>query len=50
VSIEQLAALGKEHGIPVMYDLGSGCLIDMKPYGIHGEPSVQEIMKSGAIL
>jgi L-seryl-tRNA(Ser) seleniumtransferase len=50
VSIEQLAALGKEHGIPVMYDLGSGCLIDLKPYGIHGEPSVQEIMKSGADL
>ena len=48
VSIEQLAELGKEHGIPVMYDLGSGCLIDLKPYGIHGEPSVQEIMKSGA--
>ena len=50
VSIDQLAALGKEHGIPVMYDLGSGCLIDLKPYGIHGEPSVQEIMKSGADL
>jgi len=50
VSIEQLAALGKEHGIPVMYDLGSGCLIDLKPYGIHGEPSLQEIMKSGADL
>ncbi|MBI5848585.1 MAG: L-seryl-tRNA(Sec) selenium transferase [Nitrospirae bacterium] len=50
VSIEQLAALGKERGIPVMYDLGSGCLIDLKPYGIHGEPSVQEIMRSGADL
>lgn len=50
VSIEQLGALGKEHSIPVMYDLGSGCLIDLKPYGIHGEPSVQEIMKSGADL
>ncbi|MBI5633997.1 MAG: L-seryl-tRNA(Sec) selenium transferase [Nitrospirae bacterium] len=50
VSIEQLSALGKERGIPVMYDLGSGCLIDLKPYGIHGEPSLQEIMKSGADL
>lgn len=50
VSIEQLAVLGKERGIPVMYDLGSGCLLDLKPYGIHGEPSVQEIMKSGADL
>ncbi len=50
VSIEQLAALGREHGIPVMYDLGSGCLIDLKPYGIHGEPAVQEIMQTGADL
>ena len=50
VSIEQLAALGKEHGIPVMYDLGSGCLIDLKRYGIHREPSLKEIMKSGADL
>jgi len=50
VSIEELAALGKEHGIPVMYDLGSGCLVDLKPFGIHGEPSVQEIMQSGADL
>lgn len=50
VTIEQLAALGKEQSIPVMYDLGSGCLLDLKPYGIHEEPSVQEIMKSGADL
>jgi len=50
VSIEHLTALGKEHGIPVMYDLGSGCLVDLKPYGIHEEPAVQEIMQSGADL
>jgi L-seryl-tRNA(Ser) seleniumtransferase len=30
-----------------MYDLGSGNLIDLKPYGIHTEPSVQEILRSG---
>ena len=28
-------------------DLGSGNLIDLKPYGIHAEPSVQEILRSG---
>ena len=50
VSIEELAELGNKHGIPVMYDMGSGCLIDLKPYGIHTEPSVQEIMRSGADL
>lgn len=30
-----------------MYDLGSGCLIDLKPYGIHNEPSAQEVVKAG---
>ncbi len=47
VSIGELAALGKKHEIPVMYDVGSGCLIDMRPYGIHSEPTVQEIVAAG---
>ncbi len=47
VKVEELVALGGKHGIPVMYDLGSGCLVDLKPYGIHDEPSVQEIVSSG---
>lgn len=48
VSIEALVSLGHKRGIPVMYDLGSGCLIDLIPYGIHSEPNVQEIIKTGA--
>jgi L-seryl-tRNA(Ser) seleniumtransferase len=47
VEIDELAALGRKHNIPVMFDLGSGCLIDLKPYGIHIEPTVQDIVKSG---
>jgi len=45
VPVERLAALGMSRDIPVMYDLGSGCLIDLTPWGIHSEPSVQEILK-----
>jgi L-seryl-tRNA(Ser) seleniumtransferase len=47
VGIEELVSLGKKHNIPVMFDLGSGSLIDMRPYGIHIEPSVQGIVKTG---
>ncbi len=47
VEIEELVTIGRKHNIPVMFDLGSGCLIDLKPYGIYIEPSVQEIVKSG---
>lgn len=47
VSIEELVSLGKSRGVPVIFDLGSGCLIDLSPYGIEGEPTVQEVLKSG---
>jgi L-seryl-tRNA(Ser) seleniumtransferase len=47
VSIEALVTLGRRHQIPVMFDLGSGCLIDLKSFGIYDEPSAQEFIKSG---
>ncbi len=46
-TIQELLSIGKRFNLPVMFDLGSGCLIDLKPYGIHIEPSVQEIIKTG---
>ncbi len=50
VPIEKLVAFGHGCNIPVMYDLGSGCLVDLKEYRIHTEPSVREIVKSGVDL
>jgi L-seryl-tRNA(Ser) seleniumtransferase len=47
VPIEKLVTFGHGRGIPVMFDLGSGCLINLKPYGIHSEPTVQEVIRSG---
>ena len=47
VSNKELAGLGKKHRIPVMEDLGSGCLIDLSPYGLKKEPTVQEAVASG---
>ncbi|MDA8103824.1 MAG: L-seryl-tRNA(Sec) selenium transferase [Nitrospiraceae bacterium] len=48
VEIKDLVSLGRKHEIPVMFDLGSGCLIDLRPYGIHDEPSVSQIVETGA--
>lgn len=48
VSTQELVALGRDRGIPVMYDLGSGCLVDMKICGIHNEMTVQEAVAAGA--
>jgi len=48
VPIEKLMKIGKEYKIPVIADLGSGCMVDLKKYGVHGEPTVQEVVKTGA--
>jgi L-seryl-tRNA(Ser) seleniumtransferase len=48
VALEDLVALGKTRDIPVMYDLGSGALIDLQKFGLPHEPTVQESMKAGA--
>jgi L-seryl-tRNA(Ser) seleniumtransferase len=47
VSMEDLVSIGIRHQIPVMFDLGSGCLIDLKPFGIYTEPVVKDIVKTG---
>ncbi|MCE5211901.1 MAG: L-seryl-tRNA(Sec) selenium transferase, partial [Deltaproteobacteria bacterium] len=46
-SIESLVELGKNRGIPVMDDLGSGCLIDLDLYGLQHEPTVRETVDKG---
>ena len=48
VPIADMVEIAKEHGIPVMEDLGSGSLIDLSPWGLPQEPTVQEIVKAGA--
>ena len=48
-TLRELAALGKETGIPVYEDLGSGCLLDMRPQGID-EPLVADSIRDGAGL
>jgi L-seryl-tRNA(Ser) seleniumtransferase len=50
VSSRQLTELGRERGIPVMEDLGSGSLIDLRPWGFPYEPTVQEVVGSGVDL
>lgn len=47
VPAAELNELGTKYNIPVMEDLGSGCLIDLSQYGLPAEPTVQEVVKSG---
>jgi L-seryl-tRNA(Ser) seleniumtransferase len=45
-----LAALGRERGVPVMEDLGSGSLVDLRAWGLPYEPTVPEVVASGVDL
>ncbi len=47
VTIAELAALGREKGLPLLYDLGSGAMLPLSPYGIQNEPTVQEGLAAG---
>ncbi len=46
-SLEELAALGRTRGIPVMEDLGSGELFDLRQVGIAGEPMIAGSLGAG---
>jgi len=46
--VDELAVLGREFGLPVMCDLGSGFLVDLRPYGLPAEPTVQQVVAAGA--
>ena len=48
VALPELVAIGRAAAIPVVDDLGSGCLIDLTPYGLPGEPTVQDAVAAGA--
>ena len=48
-ALRELVALGREHGIPVYEDLGSGCLVDLRAFGID-EPVVSESLEAGVDL
>ena len=50
VKTSHLSELGKRYGLPVMEDLGSGCLVDLSKYGLMRESTVQEVLADGADL
>lgn len=46
-SIEELVALAAKHKLPLMEDMGSGALFDMRSIGIDNEPGVLDSLRSG---
>jgi L-seryl-tRNA(Ser) seleniumtransferase len=50
VATESLVALGKQHRLPVIDDIGSGALLDFNRFGFTGEPIAKRSIAAGADL
>ncbi len=49
-ALEELVALAREHRLPIVEDIGSGCLVDLREYGVMDEPVARESVKAGVDL
>lgn len=49
-SLAELVALGRQHNLPVIDDIGSGALLDLGKYGVTGEPIASDSIRAGADL
>ncbi len=49
-NLAELATAAGSRGIPVIYDLGSGSLLDTADFGLHPEPTVQEALAAGCAV
>ena len=49
-TLEELVEVGERRGVPVLHDLGSGCLLDTAPYGLAPEPMPQQSVAAGVEL
>ena len=45
--IEELVKLGRSRDVPVIDDLGSGALVDLKEFGLEAEPLVRDSVAAG---
>jgi L-seryl-tRNA(Ser) seleniumtransferase len=50
VGVAELARLAHERGVLLIDDIGSGCLLDTRRYGLAPEPTPQESVAAGADL
>ena len=50
VRARELATIARERNVPLVHDLGSGTLVDLRRFGLAHEPTVAEAVSDGADL
>lgn len=50
VGAPELAGLARRHGLPLVFDLGSGNLVDFAAFDLPPEPTVAQVLRQGADL
>lgn len=50
VSLAELAQLCTSRGVPLVYDFGSGLMVSLERYGLTGEPTARDVVRSGATI
>jgi L-seryl-tRNA(Ser) seleniumtransferase len=45
-----MVQMARHHQIPLVEDVGSGCLLDLRPFGIEEEPVAQDSLSAGVDL
>jgi len=49
-ALDEMVQMARHHQIPFVEDVGSGCLLDLRPFGIEEEPVAQDSLAAGVDL
>jgi len=49
-SLAELSELARKHSLPLIDDIGSGCVIDLTDFGLDNEPTIEKSLAGGADL
>ena len=49
-TLSELVEVGRRHGVAVLHDVGSGCLLDTAQFGLAPEPMPQQSVRAGVSL
>jgi L-seryl-tRNA(Ser) seleniumtransferase len=49
-TVPELVPVAAEADVPLINDFGSGLMLDLSPWGLHGEPTVRDAVREGATL